>query len=319
MTARLRRLVVQDEPGAGDGNDLVADPKPVDVPEVDLIADLFDLYGKSLGRLEVQAQTVDRGLEWQLRHLTVKNPDATLEGSGVWRVEPGDNRTTRRRMTLDASLDLVDTGKFLDRMGLPATIAGGAGKVNSKVSWLGMPYSINMPTLSGTVELDIGKGQFLKADPGIAKLLGVLSLQSLPRRVSLDFRDVFSEGFAFDSLRGNAAIRSGVAHTEDFRMNGISATVMMAGDTDLVHETQKLRVVVVPKLDAGGATLLYGLVNPVVGLSMFVAQLLLREPLGAAFTYQYGISGSWADPVIARIPNVVPRPGPVANEPVAAP
>ena len=319
LTARLRRLVVQDEPGATDGNEIVADPKPVDVPEVDLIADRFDLYGKSLGRLEVQAQTVDRGLEWQLRHLTVKNPDATLEGSGVWRVEPGDNRTTRRRMTLDASLDLVDTGKFLDRMGLPATIAGGAGKVNSKVSWLGMPYSIDMPTLSGTVELDIGKGQFLKADPGIAKLLGVLSLQSLPRRVSLDFRDVFSEGFAFDSLRGNAAIRSGVAHTEDFRMNGISATVMMAGDTDLVQETQKLRVVVVPKLDAGGATLLYGLVNPVVGLSMFVAQLLLREPLGAAFTYQYGISGSWADPVIARIPNVVPRPGPVANEPVAAP
>jgi uncharacterized protein (TIGR02099 family) len=319
LTARLRRLVVQDEPGAGDGSDIVADPKPVDVPEVDLIADRFDLYGKSLGRLEVQAQTVDRGLEWQLRHLTVKNDDATLDGSGVWRVEPGDNRTTRRRMTLDASLDLVDTGKFLDRMGLPATIAGGAGRVNSKVSWLGMPYSIDMPTLSGTVELDIGKGQFLKADPGIAKLLGVLSLQSLPRRVSLDFRDVFSEGFAFDSLRGNAAIRSGVAHTEDFRMNGISATVMMAGDTDLVHETQKLRVVVVPKLDAGGATLLYGLVNPVLGLSMFVAQLLLREPLGAAFTYQYGISGSWADPVIARISNATPRPGPVVDEPVPAP
>ncbi|SIK74639.1 Uncharacterised protein [Mycobacteroides abscessus subsp. abscessus] len=62
--------------------------------------------------------------------------------------------------------------------------------------------------------------------------------------------------------------------------------------------------------------MLYGLVNPVVGLSMFVAQLLLREPLGAAFTYQYGISGNWADPVIARIPNDTPRPGPVATEPV---
>ena len=50
----------------------------------------------------------------------------------------------------------------------------------------------------GTFRLQAGAGQFTKMDPGVGKLLGVLSLQALPRRITLDFRDVFSEGFAFD-------------------------------------------------------------------------------------------------------------------------
>jgi hypothetical protein len=45
--------------------------------------------------------------------------------------------------------------------------------------------------MSGQFNVNVESGQFVKADPGIAKLLGVLSLQSLPRRLALDFRDVF--------------------------------------------------------------------------------------------------------------------------------
>lgn len=315
LVARLTRLVVRDEPGGTTAAEAAFDPKPVDIPEVDLVADDFELFGKPLGRLQVLAYTADRGREWRLRNLSVKNPDADLEGSGVWRLEPGDAGTSKRRMSLDATLTLADTGKFLDRMALPGTMAGGSGKVSAKVSWLGQPYSIDIPSLGGDVTLDVGKGQFLKADPGIAKLLGVLSLQSLPRRVTLDFRDVFSEGFAYDTIKAHVAIKNGVAHTDDFHMNGIAANVMLAGDTDLVRETQKLRVLVVPKVDAGGASLLYGLaVNPAIGLSVFLAQWLLREPLGQVLSYQYGISGSWTDPVIARIPNA-----PAATPPAAVP
>jgi uncharacterized protein YhdP len=312
FTARLTRLVVRDEPGSAASAEAELDLRPVDVPEVDLVAEQFELFGKSLGRLEVVANTADRGREWRLRNLSVKNPDADLEGSGVWRLEPGDSGTSKRRMSLDATLTLVDTGKFLDRMALPGTMAGGPGKVTAKVSWLGQPYSMDLPSLTGDVELDLGKGQFLKADPGIAKLLGVLSLQSLPRRVTLDFRDVFSEGFAYDTIKAHVAIKNGVAHTDDFHMNGISANVMLSGDADLVRESQKLRVLVVPKVDAGGASLLYGLaVNPAIGLSVFLAQWLLRGPLGDVLSYQYGISGSWTDPLITRIPIAPPAKGPV--------
>lgn len=310
LTARLSRLVVQEEPGATGITESDPEPKSSNVPEFDVVAEKFELYGKSLGRLEVLANTADRGREWRLQNLSVKNADAQLVGSGVWRLEPDDGGSRKRRMSLDATLNLVDSGRFLDRLGMPATIAGGAGKMVAKVSWTGLPYSVNVPSLTGTVELDIGKGQFLKADPGIAKLLGVLSLQSLPRRVSLDFRDVFSEGFAYDTIRGHAAITNGVAHTDDFNMNGIAANVLLAGDVDLVRESQKLKVLVLPKLDAGGASLLYGLaINPAVGLSVFLAQLVLREPLAQALSYQYGVTGSWADPQIARLPLETGHPG----------
>ena len=58
-------------------------------------------------------------------------------------------------------------------------------------------------------------------DPGIAKLLGVLSLQSLPRRLTLDFRDIFQQGFAFDGIDGDVKIGQGQATTRNLRMRGV--------------------------------------------------------------------------------------------------
>jgi uncharacterized protein (TIGR02099 family) len=313
LTARLSRLVIGKEHDAGGGaSDLLSDSATDDVPDVDVVADSFELFGKSLGRLEVQARRDKGGHDWQLNHLSVKNPDAEFDSSGVWRLEPGDPEAARRLLTLDANLRLIDTGKFLDRMGVPGTMKGGSGRLTGHVSWRGQPYSLDLPTLAGQLELQLDKGQFLKADPGIAKLLGVLSLQSLPRRVTLDFRDVFSQGFAYDTIRANVGIANGLAHTDNFKMSGANATVVLAGDADMARETQNLHVVVVPKVDAGAAPLLYGLINPAVGLSVFLAQWLLHAPLAQAFTYQYAITGDWSDPHIERVANQPPakRPGP---------
>ena len=102
--------------------------------------------------------------------------------------------------------------------------------------------------LAGNVLLDASKGQFVKLEPGIAKLLGILSLQALPRRISLDFRDVFSEGFTFDTIIGALKIDQGVMTTENFRLRGPSARVVMGGRVDLARETQTLRVRVTPHL-----------------------------------------------------------------------
>ncbi|MCV4626702.1 hypothetical protein OFC18_31995, partial [Escherichia coli] len=83
---------------------------------------------------------------------------------------------------------------------------------------LGSPLALDYSTLDGEFHIDVARGQFLKADPGIAKLAGILSLQSLPRRLTLDFRDVFQEGFAFDAFTGDVRIESGVARTNNLRL-----------------------------------------------------------------------------------------------------
>jgi uncharacterized protein YhdP len=87
---------------------------------------------------------------------------------------------------------------------------------------------------------NIDRGRFLKAaEPGVARLLGVLNLQALPRRLSLDFTDVFSDGFAFDFVRGDVQIQQGVASTNNLQMKGITAAVMLEGEADIEHETQE--------------------------------------------------------------------------------
>jgi uncharacterized protein YhdP len=124
-------------------------------------------------------------------------------------------------------------------------------------------------------------------------------LQALPRRVTLDFRDIFSQGFRFDDIRASAAIQRGVAHTDNFRMTGTSARVDMKGDLDLAHETQALQVRVIPSLSESVA-LGAAIVNPAVGLATLFAQKALKDPINQMVSVEYVVTGTWADPVVAN-------------------
>ena len=149
----------------------------------------------------------------------------------------------------------------------------------------------------------------------------MLSLQSLPRRLSLDFRDVFQEGFAFDNVTGDVTISQGVAKTNNLRMRGVQALVLMEGSADIARETQDLRVVVVPEINAGTAALAYAVINPAVGLGAFLAQTLLRKPLTQASTREFHVSGPWADPKVEQVQRKFgdELPAADATPPAAAP
>ena len=205
-------------------------------------------------------------------------------------------------------LELADAGLLLARLGMKDVVRRGRGKMEGQVAWQGSPLTLDYPSMAGAFVVDIESGQFLKAEPGIAKLLGVLSLQALPRRLTLDFRDVFSEGFSFDFVRGDVAIEQGVARSNNLQLKGVTAAVLMDGRADLARETQAIRVVVVPELNAGTASLIASVINPAVGLGTFLAQWLLRRPLMDAATQEFQVDGSWADPVMRRVDRRAPIP-----------
>ncbi|WP_332307401.1 YhdP family phospholipid transporter, partial [Variovorax sp. WDL1] len=207
-----------------------------------------------------------------------------------------------RRTTMDFKLDIADAGGLLGRFGMKDVIRAGRGRLEGEVHWSGSPFSLDYPSLGGQLKIDVESGQFLKAEPGIAKLLGVLSLQALPRRLTLDFRDVFSQGFSFDFVRGDARIEQGVASTNNLQMKGVNAAVLMDGSADIARETQSLKVVVVPEINAGTAALVATAINPAIGLGTFLAQMILSRPLIAAATQEFQIDGTWADPKITKIP-----------------
>jgi uncharacterized protein YhdP len=307
VTARLQRLSVpQAEPPSVES--LLSAP-PASVPALDIVVDDFELRGRKLGRLQVQA--VNRMLpgragqrEWQLDQLDLDLPEAQLRASGRWAASGS------RRTALDFKLALADSGAFVQRLGAGQALRGGKGELKGQLSWAGSPLTPDYPSMEGKLQLEVAEGQFLHAEPGGARLLGVLSLQALPRRLSLDFRDLFQEGFAFDSIEGEIAVARGVAQTSDLRMRGAQATVLMRGSADLRRETQDLHVLVVPNFDAAGAALATMAINPAVGLGTLFAGWALREPLIAAGTSELHITGAWSDPQVQHIDRQQGAPAP---------
>ncbi|MDB5895817.1 MAG: hypothetical protein JWQ88_3348, partial [Rhodoferax sp.] len=306
--ARLKRLVIA--PSAATAVDSLLDAPAESVPALDIVIDDFDLKGYNLGRVEMEA--VNRGgslaqregggvREWRLNRLIVSNPQATFTASGNWaalNAQPGGPRRT----AMNFKLDIQDAGGLLGRFDMKDVFRRGKGRLEGDIAWVGSPLSLDYPTLSGQLNVNVENGQFLKADPGMAKLLGVLSLQALPRRLTLDFRDVFSEGFAFDFIRGDVHMAQGIANTNNLQMKGVNAAVLMEGVADIARETQDLKVVVVPEINAGTASLVATVINPAIGLGTFLAQMFLRRPLMEAATQEFHVNGAWADPKITKVP-----------------
>ena len=200
---------------------------------------------------------------------------------------------------MNLELRVNNGGALLARSGYPKVIRDTKGKIEGRLHWPGSPLDFSGAALNGNLSLNLEQGQFLKADPGLARLVSVVNLQSLPRRIKLDFRDIFSEGFTYERIRGDLQFLNGQASTQNLRIIGVQASVMLEGTADIRRETQDLRVLVLPEFNAGLASLGYAaLVNPAVGLGAFVAQYILRNPVRELLSYEYRVTGSWEDPVV---------------------
>lgn len=307
--ARLSRLTVP-ESATSEVDALLSD-QPGSLPALDIVVKDFELRGRKLGHLEIEATNrLGDGAqrEWHLGKFNMTTPEAVLTASGNWAPLHASGpvasalQSPQRRTTLNFRLEVRDSGELLQRFGMAGVVRRGKGSLQGQVGWRGTPFSPDYASMAGQIHLDVESGQFLKAEPGLAKLLSVLSLQSLPRRLTLDFRDVFSDGFAFDFVRGDVGIAQGVAITNNLQMKGVNAAVLMEGRADIAHETQDLHVVVVPEINAMTASLVATAINPVIGLGSFLAQVFLRGPLIAAATQEFRIDGTWTDPQVTRLP-----------------
>ena len=293
------------------------------MPALDIVVDDFELRGKRLGRLEIEAANRSTGgrdavREWRLSKFNLVLPEAQLAATGTWGAGAVPGVRGQSRAAMDFTLTLVDTGALLERLGMGKVVRGGKGSFTGSVSWPGSPLSPDTAKMTGQLQVAIDAGQFLKANPGAARLLGVFSLQSLQRRLLLDFRDLFEEGFVFDNVTGDLKLGQGVATTNNLRMRGPSAVVLMEGEADIERETQNLRVVVVPEINAGTASLAYAFINPAIGLGTFMAQYFLRKPIAEAGTREFRVTGPWDDPKVDRIERAVFGTSPAGEAPDAA-
>ncbi|QBQ98430.1 hypothetical protein E1956_00320 [Paraburkholderia pallida] len=303
LEARLARLVVP----AATENDLLGQAmsqRAQNMPSIDLVVNQLIVRGHDLGRLQMNAHNyVDNGVPvWQLDTLDIVNPAAHLTATENWRAV-GDEAApaeTPRRTALDFHLDIKDAGALLERAGATHVLKGGEGTLSGNLAWRGGPTQLDFPTLDGKLALDLHHGQILKVSPGVATLLGVLSLQSLAHFVSMDFRDVIGEGLPFTSVTATGQIQNGIGRTSDFKIVTAPALAQMTGAVDLAHRTQDLQVHVVPTVSAGAGVIAAAVINPLFGVAALAADFLLLHTVEATLARTYAITGPWSKPHVER-------------------
>ncbi len=294
LRARLARFSIGLAASGAQGPEPAPSGEPEDLLALDIIAERFEFRGRWLGRLELVARP--DGRDWRIDRLDIANAHAKFASTGAWR------RTATGPLTqLDLKLDTSNLHALLEQFGFGEFMNRGEGGLEGQLVWPGYPYEFSTGLLSGRFKVRAARGQFARIEPGAGKLLGLMSLQSLPRRVTLDFRDVFSEGFAFDRISGEAKLARGILLTQDFEIAGPSAFVSMAGEISLPLETQNLTMKVVPEMGESAAIAATVLGTPVMGLTTLVLSKLLKNPLGQVVSYEYLVTGSWDNPTVTRI------------------
>jgi uncharacterized protein (TIGR02099 family) len=279
-----------------------------DIPAIDLTIDDFTLFGSQLGSLRLVGSNQLRTELWNIEKLDIQSAAAKATATGQWRLK-GPTRGVR----LNADVVIQDLGRFSAQMGHPDRVKGGSGTIQAQVNWVNFPWVNSYQGLNGSAKVDLKNGVFEHVNSRSARLLELLSLQSLQRILSFNFRpgNEFKDGFPWSTLTGDFAFTKGVVHTTDLTINSPIASILLKGNSDLDKKLWDMEADVRPQFDMSGAALATAfVVNPIAGLSALATQFLLRNPIEKAMTVKYAVTGPWDDPKLE------PRGAP---EPVSAP
>lgn len=274
---------------------------PRRIPSLRLQCKSFTFKNIDFGHAEIVTEQTENGLT--LESLAFENEDFSIVASGKWLIDNGHTHRSR----FDISVDSAALEPLLNRFGYgAATIDQGATNIGIRARWPGTPMEFTLDKLTGTFDLHVEDGRLLDIEPGGGRLFGLLSLQTLPRRLSFDFNDLFKKGFAFDRIDGIFELEYGNAYTNSLMMDGPSARIDVSGRTGLAEQDYDQHVVVTPALSNSIpiASALFGPIGVGAGAVYYIGQKLFKsipEQVDKFLSREYSITGSWENPVIDRI------------------
>jgi len=290
LMAKLQHLVLMNQDS--ESSALV---HPNTLPEMDISIDALNWNQRELGSIKLVGKRSRYGIS--LESLNMHSKAIGFNGQGAWLDIDGQQRTR-----FNAAIDGGELGELADLLGTGSAIKGGKLSGDIVANWPGSPADFSPATVEAEFDLRAEDGRLLSVDKGGAgKLLSLFSLNSLQRRLTLDFTDVYKEGFSFDRMQGHFVVSEGNAFTDDFTIKGTSATIEISGRTGLLAQDYDQRVTVIPQVSstlpiagaiAGG---------PVVGAAVFLADKLVGDKFNRITRVRYQVSGSWDDPVYKRL------------------
>jgi uncharacterized protein (TIGR02099 family) len=290
IVAELARLHVDDD--EQDISSGMLDPR--DVPSIDVTVEDYQDSRLRLGRLEAKIKSVPNG--FYLDDLSLAGPAFTITGN--MRSVLGFGRD---ESSLSMLVKTTDLGEAMEFMGFTRSLESNEGEFAVDVSWQGgIPPDI-LAVAEGTARLKLKNGSMTDVKPGAGRVFGLLSVQALPRRLTLDFRDVFKKGFFFDELKGDFRISAGEAFTDNLVLRSPAADIGIVGTVNLTERVYDQTAIV--SAEVGNTLPVVGAIaaGPAIGAGLFVLKEIFKEPLRGMAQVQYRITGPWEEPVVDRI------------------
>ena len=290
LSAEFERLALGEPVKSG----IEMETDPAELPVVHLYAKSFQYLGVELGETRVEAYPTPEGFHFEKVDATAEH--LTVQASGDWSLIDGGQRSDFEIHMASESL-----GDFLNTMDISSSMQGGQTLVDFSAWWPGSPASFALARLNGLIEFSVVDGNITDASAGSGRLLGLLSIQALPKRLSLDFRDVFDAGFSFDQATGTFTMENGMATTDDMLLKSSAASISITGSTNLADQQYDQLLTIRPGL--GNTLPIIGVLagGPVGVAAGLALQGLLHKQIGEATKVQYTITGDWDDPVFEAV------------------
>jgi uncharacterized protein YhdP len=263
------------------------------LPPLRMMVQDLQLDGYSLGKLRLITLPQERGL--RLAELQLQSEFFQINASGDWKVTK-EGQATR----LEARLHSPDLGRTLLAFGYSAALQKGKTEAKLTVNWPASLLQFSPSLLNGSLNLQIDRGQLPNVPPGVGRVFGLFNLSSLSRRLTLDFSDLFQQGLGFDRIDGDFTFNNGNAYTDNLTLKGPSAHIHIKGRVGLKDRDYDQIITVAPQMGSSLALASTIAGGPVLGATVFIAENLFKRQLERAASYQYTMTGSWDDPVIAR-------------------
>jgi uncharacterized protein (TIGR02099 family) len=272
------------------GTDKLWPPIRLDITE-------FELNGMRLGQFSLRANRIAD--TWRVESASLTSPVLQASMTGNWTHSAS---VSRSEFDIVASSD--DLKALLAYYNYQEVIEARQVQLNSQLSWQGDPTAFSLAKMQGKLDLTVGRGSLIEVEPGAAgRIFGLLSIATIPRRLALDFSDLFGKGFDFSSIRGQFQFSNGIARTDNLTMQGDSALIEVSGPIDMVAKTYDQVVKITPKVSSA-LPLAGAVAGGPVGLGVGTAILLFDKIAGRVFdreivdliSYSYQLTGPWNNP-----------------------
>lgn len=282
----LKKLSAAEQKGSG--------VLPKDIPYLKGSIKNLVYDGEQVGN--VDAELVPGNRRIIIKKLDITSADYQLKISGEWKQKLLGHITN-----VKINLQSPNAARMLKKMGYAAVMKDGELNLQGKLGWADRPQKVSLKNIQGNLRLNIKNGALLNVNAGAGRLLGLFSLNELPRRLSLDFKDTFSDGFSFDEIDGDLQLKHGDVTTKNLVAKSPVADIKVVGRTGFVAQDFDQRITVIPAVSdtlpmAGG--LLFGLE---VGVAILVIDALVGKEINKANLREYHLTGTWDNPVFTDL------------------